>query len=237
VSRIAECRSSSERIRPRVEGSLAIPFTRGARFITLEGPEGAGKSTQARQLAQSLVKQGRDVLLTREPGGTELGDRVRDLVLPDSGLPISRRAETLLYCVARAQLVEQVLRPALAAGRVVIVDRYADSTLAYQAYGRGLEPPGVRAVLDFATGGLKPDLTILLDLPVEVGLSRKRAQSAGGSVEDWNRFEAEDRAFHERVRQGYLELARQDPARWRVLDARLPAAALQDEIFRVVAAS
>ena len=148
-------------------------------FITFEGPEGAGKTTQARLLADRLAAAGIQVLLTREPGGTELGNRIRDLVLPASGLPISARAETLLYCVARAQLVEEVLRPALARGEVAIVDRYADSTLAYQAYGRDLDPTDVRAVLDFATNGLRPDLTLLLDLPVDIGLARKERQAAG----------------------------------------------------------
>jgi dTMP kinase len=173
------------------------------------------------------------VLLTREPGGTDLGDRVRELVLPASGLGIGPRAETLLYCVARAQLVEQALRPALAAGSVVIVDRYADSTLAYQAYGRGLDPHGVRAVLDFATGGLRPDLIILLDVPVAEGLARKQAQSTNGAPADWNRFEAEDVGFHERVRQGYLDLAAAEPDRWRIMDARQPRAEIAERIWKL----
>jgi len=174
------------------------------------------------------------VLLTREPGGTPLGDQVRELVLPASGLAITSRAETLLYCVARAQLVEQVLRPALAAGRVVIVDRYADSTLAYQAYGRGLDPAGVRAVLEFATCGLRPDLTILLDLPVAAGLGRKQAQSTAGHTTDWNRFEAEELAFHERVRRAYLDLAAAEPTRWRLVDAGRPAGAVADDVWSAV---
>lgn len=200
--------------------------------MTFEGPEGAGKSTQAGRLAARLTAAGRQVLSSREPGGTPLGDRVRELVLPASGLAISARAETLLYCAARAQLVEQVLRPALAAGQIVIVDRYADSTLAYQAHGRQLEPATVRAVLDFATGGLRPDLTILLDLPVADGLIRKRSQvSSGGG--DWNRFEAEELAFHERVRQSYLDLARAEPERWRVVDAAQRPDAIEREVWRL----
>src|SRR5262245_44383070 len=143
-------------------------------FVTFEGPEGAGKTTQATLLADRLSSAGHQVLLTREPGGTELGNQIRELVLPASGLPITARAETLLYCAARAQLVDQVLRPALCHGQIAIVDRYADSTLAYQAYGRKLDPTGVRTILDFATAGLRPDLTLLLDLPVEDGLARKQ---------------------------------------------------------------
>jgi dTMP kinase len=188
-------------------------------FISFEGPEGAGKTTQAKILAERFSASGRRVLLTREPGGTELGDRVRELVLADSGLAITARAETLLYCAARAQLVEHALRPALSAGFVVIADRYSDSTLAYQSHGRQLDSMGVHAVVDFATDRLRPDLTLLLDLPVAEGLERKQGQSSPGTAH-WNRFEAEDLAFHERVRQGYLSLAASEPARWRILDAR-----------------
>jgi len=198
------------------------------RFLTFEGAEGAGKTTQARRLAERLEALGRPVLLTREPGGTELGDRIRDLVLPASGLAITARAETLLYCAARAQLVETVLRPALDDGLVVIMDRYADSTLAYQAYARGLDQAGVQAVLDFATAGLRPDLTFLLDLPVELGLARKRSQSATG---EWNRFEAETLAFHERVRQAYLTLAQANPTRWSILDASQPAETVAAQVW------
>jgi dTMP kinase len=203
-------------------------------FVSFEGPEGAGKTTQARRLADRLAAAGYEVLLTREPGGTELGDRVRELILPASGVAIGARAETLLYCAARAQLVEGVLPQALRAGRIVIVDRYADSTLAYQAYGRQLDPAGVRAVLDFATGGLRPELTLLLDLPVSEGLARKQTQSGRGEASNWNRFEAEELAFHDRVRRGYLELAAAEPARWRVLDARRPPEAVAEEIWGLV---
>ena len=201
------------------------------RFLTFEGAEGAGKTSQARRLAERLEALGQPVLLTREPGGTELGDRIRDLVLPASGLAITARAETLLYCAARAQLVETVLRPALDDGLVVIVDRYADSTLAYQAFARGLDAAGVQAVLDFATAGLRPDLTFLLDLPVELGLDRKRSQSGPG---EWNRFEAETLAFHERVRQAYLDLARANPSRWHILDASQPAETVAAQVWEAV---
>jgi dTMP kinase len=205
---------------------------RKPRFITFEGPEGGGKTTQASLLAEQLRAAGEMVILTREPGGTELGDRVRELVLTASGVPIGARAETLLYCVARAQLVEQVLKPALAAGGYVIVDRYADSTLAYQAYGRGLDSSGVEAVLDFATTGLRPDLTILLDLPVVQGLQRKRRQAIRGEPAHWNRFETEELAYHERVRQAYLALTAAEPERWRRIDATQPPEAIADQVFQ-----
>lgn len=219
---------------PTIESSESSRWSGGrGRFISLEGPEGAGKTTQALRLLERLRAAGCNPLLTREPGGTALGDRVRELVLPDGGIPITARAETLLYCAARAQLVEQVARPALHDGRVVIVDRYADSTLAYQAYGRGLDVDGIRAVLEFATGGLRPDLVLLLDLPVEVGLARKQAQAAPIG-DDWNRFEAEEQAYHCRVRDGYLTLAAADPGRWRVLDAARPADEVADQIWRSV---
>jgi dTMP kinase len=202
------------------------------RFVTFEGPEGAGKTTQAKRLCKRLEETGFQVLLTREPGGTALGRAIRELVLSDSGLDITPRAETLLYCAARAQLVERALLPALADGKVVVLDRYADSTLAYQGYGRGLDIQGVREVLEFATSGLRPGLSLLLDLPVETGLNRKRAQRTSGTAEEWNRFESEDLAFHERIRQAYLDLARAEPIRWRVVDASSRLEEVADEVWR-----
>jgi dTMP kinase len=205
-------------------------------LISFESPEGGGKTTQARLVAGRLEQLGYAVLLTREPGGTPLGDRVRELVLHASELEISPLAETLLYCVARAQLVERVLRPALAAGQVVLLDRYADSTLAYQAFGRGLDRGAVERALEVATGGLKPDLTLLLDVEAGVGLSRKMEQAAGGSALEVNRFEAESVAFHERVRAGYLALAAEEPDRWRVIDAGRPVETVAGEVWRAVEA-
>jgi dTMP kinase len=195
---------------PRVnEASTSQPGL----FVTVEGPEGAGKTTQAARLARFLESRGRSVTLVREPGGTELGERLREILLGRrSGGTIVPRADALLFNASRAQLVEEVIRPALARGDVVIATRFTDSTLAYQGYGLGLPLDELREVERFATGGLVPDRTVLLDVTVEVGLSRK-------GIRERTRFEsAYDRAFHERVRDGFLELARMDPERIRVVD-------------------
>jgi dTMP kinase len=182
-------------------------------FVTVEGPEGAGKTTQAARLARFVEGRGRTVTLVREPGGTELGERLREILLERrSAGTILPRADALLFNASRAQLVEEVIRPALVRGDVVIATRYTDSTLAYQGYGLGLPLDQLRDVERFATGGLVPRRTVLLDVPVEVGLARK-------GIRDRTRFEsAYDRAFHERVRAGFLELARLEPARIRVVD-------------------
>lgn len=184
--------------------------------MTLEGPEGAGKTTQAARLRDAFEAAGLPVGLVREPGGTSLGESIRSLLLaaePDDA-PISPRADALLFNAARAQLVELEVKPALAAGGTVICSRFADSTLAYQGAGMGLPLDDLRALERFATGGLRPDLTILLDLPVEVGLARKR----GGEE---TRFESSfDVAFHRRVRDGFLGLAAAEPGRFVTLDAR-----------------
>ena len=182
-------------------------------FITFEGPEGAGKSTQAKRLVASLQAAGHPVLSTREPGGTPLGDRVRQIVLLEPDLEIAPVAEFLLYSAARAQIVYDVIRPALDDNKVVIVDRYADSTLAYQGYGRGLNLDFLREVTWEATGGLRPHITVLLDLEPELGL-RRAAQT--GTLD---RLERADLGFHHRVRAGFLELARLEPERFLVLDA------------------
>lgn len=186
-------------------------------FITLEGPEGSGKSTHARLLVRHLEEMGCRTVLTREPGGTALGNRLRELLMRSAEVNLSPRTETLLFCAARAELVEEVVRPRLAEGYWVVCDRYADSTLAYQAYGRGLDSAEVQAVIRFATSGLVPDLTVLLNLPPEEGLRRKGRQGD-------DRFEREALSFHQRVQAGYLALARAQPERWLVVDARLPAA-------------
>lgn len=178
-------------------------------FITLEGPDGCGKSTQIAPLADYLRRNGRTVFTTREPGGTAISDQVRQILMAMKNTTMHPRTEIMLFLSARAQLVEEVIRPRLAAGEIVISDRYADSTLAYQGYGHGYDLTQLRQLLAFATGGLQPDLTILLDIDAEEGLRRR--QSGGG---EWNRLDAYRLDFHQRVRNGYLELANAEPQRW-----------------------
>jgi dTMP kinase len=200
-------------------------------FITFEGIEGSGKSLQARMLVERLRERDIVVLHTREPGGTALGDQVRELVLLRDDLGLVPRTEALLMCTSRAQLVETVIRPALDRGDVVVCDRFADSTLVYQGAGRGLDMMALRSVISFATAGLTPDMTMLLDLPVEAGLARKLAQTG----QAWNRFESEAVAFHEQVRASYRALALEEPSRWRCFDGLESPEALSDEIWRCVA--
>ncbi|TAL12430.1 MAG: dTMP kinase [Chloroflexota bacterium] len=189
-------------------------------FISIEGPDGSGKTHQARLLADALRDRGHDVLLTREPGGTPLGDRLYELLMANGGEPIDRIADAMLFNASRAQHVAKVIRPALAAGRVVISARYADSTMAYQGYGGGVDLETLRRIIAIATGGLVPDRTLLLDLPAETGLARKTPDSH-------TRFEtAFDLAFHLRVRAGFLEMARAEPSRWVVIDADRPSGAV-----------
>jgi dTMP kinase len=194
-------------------------------FITFEGPDGSGKSTQIHLLAEFLRGQGCNVLTTREPGGTPIGEQIRDVLHSLHNKAMSPRAEILLYCASRAQLVEQLIRPHLAAGGVVLCDRYADSTLAYQGYGHGLHLLTLRMILGFATGGLRPDLTIYLDVESEEGLRRRKA---GG--DEWNRMDEQSLDFHRRVRLGYLALAHDQPQRWRVLDGTRPVDLIAEEI-------
>jgi len=183
-------------------------------FITLEGPEGCGKSTQMRLLVPFLQQLGHDVVATREPGGTRIGDRVRAILLDPAHTEMLASTEFLLFSAARAQHVGQVIRPHLERGGVVLCDRFADSSLAYQGYGYGRELEALRAISRYATDGLLPDVTLLLDLPVEVGLQRKQ----GGSGDAWNRMEQKLLDYHDRVRAGYLSMAAAEPQRWVVLD-------------------
>jgi dTMP kinase len=196
-------------------------------FVTFEGIEGSGKSTHLRRLAAHLKAQGLDVVETREPGGTVAGEAIRALLLGADAIPLTPLAELLLYCADRAQHVQDVVRPVLGAGRVVLCDRFSESTLAYQGYGRGLDLARVRALDAEARDGLVPGLTFLFDCPVEEGLARARARAGTG-----DRFEREVVSFHERVRRGFLEMARAEPARFRVLDSAAPV----DEVHAAVVA-
>ena len=200
-------------------------------FVTFEGPEGSGKTTQIRLLAEWLRQRGADVLLTREPGGTRIGDAVRGLLLDPANTEMRAETEFLLFSAARAQIVGQIIRPHLAQGGVALCDRFADSSLAYQGYGRRLDLATLKVVTAFATGGLTPDLTVCLDLPVIEGLRRKQ----GGDQIKWNRMERERLEFHERVRAAFLSLAAADPSRWLVLDALRGVDEVQGEIRRRVA--
>ena len=202
-------------------------------FITLEGGEAAGKSTQTRLIAAYLTRQGYKVTRVAEPGSTKLGSRVRRLV-KYGPMAITPLAETMLFLAARTQLVEEVINPALDRGEAVVSDRFADSTLAYQGYGRGLDVADLRRLDDIATGGLAPDLTVLLDMPVEASVQRRKPRPA-------DRFELElpgendrasDQSFHEKVRQGFLALAQQASDKWLVVDAGLP----RREVSRLIRA-
>lgn len=225
---VAEVASTRGREAPRrrgapSQGEAAPP--RG-RFITIDGPDGGGKTTQAARLAAALRAGGTDVVLTREPGGTRLGERVRGILLDNQAGVHAPLADALLFNAARAQHVAEVIRPALEAGRTVVCARYADSTLAYQGYGAGVPLDELRRIQVVATQGLRPDRTILLDVPPEVGLGRKH--------DELTRFEvAFDVAFHARVRDGFLAMAREEPGRFRVIDAT----ADEDQVFEQVLAA
>lgn len=193
-------------------------------FLTLEGPEGSGKTSQIPELAEFIRSLGYRVLLTREPGGTDIGNQIRNVLTSLDNKALNPRAETLLFLAARAQLVEEVIRPAVKDGFVVISDRYADATLAYQGYGHGVDLKILHNLLDFATGGLQPDLKILLDIDVKSGLQRKT------DCGEWNRLDAYSISFHERVRNGYLDMAEADPHHWVVIDANQDLQTVQEEL-------
>lgn len=204
------------------------------KFITLEGPEGSGKSTHARLLADQLRAAGHPVIMTREPGGTPLGESIRGLLQHDTGgEEMAAETELLLFMASRAQLASQVIRPALVKGFCVVCDRFADSTTAYQGYARGGDVEKILALSDLATGGLAPDLTILLDVEVKAAFERLHRRNLRNGVEK-DRIEREALAFHERVRCGYLDLARRWPERIRVVDAARDTDAVQADIWGLV---
>ena len=198
-------------------------------FITFEGPEGSGKTSQIVGLAAFLSKQGYQVLATREPGGTKIGDQVRACLHDVTNTEMTAAAEMLLYSASRAQLVAEVIRPKLAAGYIVLCDRFVDSTLAYQGYGRGLDLQALNLISRFATGDLVPDLTILLDISVESGLARRLAND-----QEMNRLDLEQITFHQRVRAGYHELMALQPERWVVVNADRPFAVIQQELQTIL---
>ena len=198
-------------------------------FITFEGPEGSGKSTQIAMLANTLREHGFTVVQTREPGGTSIGDQVRAVVHHVDNTMMSSEAELLLYSASRAQLVNELIRPSLAANKIVLCDRYADSTIAYQGYGRSLDLTALDQVTQFATGGLKPDVTLLLDIDVERGLARR---TNGG--DEMNRLDLEAVEFHKRVRAGYHTLAAADPERWIIVDADRTVPEVQQDLAKIV---
>jgi len=204
-------------------------------FVTFEGPEGSGKSTQIVAMHKWLRGKGYEVVRTREPGSTAVGDQIRKLLLAPDNQDILPMSEALLYSASRAQLVSQVIRPHLERGGVVLCDRYVDSTFAYQGYGRGMDMSALATMVDLATGGLVPDLTVYLDLPIEVGLKRRGLRRQGGELQlplfgKWDRLDVQELDFHRRVREGYLEMAREDPGRWVVVDATQPVNVIEAEI-------
>jgi len=231
-------------------------------FITFEGPEGSGKSTQARLLYSWLSAHGYPVILVREPGGTRIGDMIRRIVLDLQNTEMAPNTETLLFAASRAQLVSQTIRPYLDLGGIVLCDRYADSTYAYQGYGLGRDLDELRAITAAATGGLLPDVTVYLDITAEEGLERKRRkrqndQATGrlGQAEnallvpprpvapaiprenmvEWNRLDARELAYHQKVAAGYQELIAQEPQRWHIFDARQPVEELAEQIAHELA--
>jgi dTMP kinase len=193
-------------------------------FITLEGPEGSGKTSHIPALVEYLRDKGYSVFPTREPGGTSIGEQIREVIHDLKNEEMHPRTETLLYQAARAQIVEQVFKPRLEASEIVISDRYYDSTIAYQGYGHQQDLEQVRALVKYATGGLVPDLTILLDVDVEEGLRRKKKDN------EWNRLDAYTLEFHQRVHAGYAEMVKQEPNRWVVVDANRSWEEVQEEL-------
>jgi dTMP kinase len=203
-------------------------------FVTFEGIEGSGKSTQIALLEGGLKSRGVSVLLTREPGGTPIGDQVRKILLDPGNSSLDPTAELLLYAASRAQHLHEVILPALAEGKVVLCDRFSDATLAYQGFGRGLDLQTIRALDRIVTAGMRPTLTVLFDIDASAGLARAHGRNASRGLEAEARFENEELAFHERVRQGYLDLAKQEPDRVRVVDAARPPELVRENVRQLV---
>jgi dTMP kinase len=203
-------------------------------FITFEGIEGSGKSTQIVLLANYLSAHARAVTLTREPGGTLIGDQIRKILLDPANTSLNPRTELLLYAAGRAQHLAELIAPERAAGRIVLCDRFTDATLAYQGYGRGLDLGLIRSLDRIVTDGIRPDLTILLDIDAAMGLARARGRNSRGGLEAEARFENEHLSFHERVRQGYLDLAKQEPDRFRIVDASPIPEVIQNKLRQLI---
>jgi dTMP kinase len=197
-------------------------------FITLEGPEGGGKTTHAKRLAKALEGRGMDVLLTREPGGSAIGDQIRGVLMSLENTSMHPSTEFLLFSASRAQHVREFIKPHLDQGGVAVCDRYYHSSLAYQGFGHGLDLDALRQITEFATDALTPDLILLLDLPIQDGLIRRREEGV------WNRMDAYEVEFHKRVREGYLSMAADDPSRWLIIDATHSMEEIQEEIQSLV---
>ena len=214
-----------------MSGASATSLRRRRLFLSFEGGEASGKSLQAQLLATALRESGVDIVLTHEPGGTPAGERIREILLHAREIALGAEAQALLFSAARAQLVRDVIRPALDAGRVVVADRFFDSTLAYQGYALGADEGELRAITSFAVGDLRPDRTFLLDVPVEISVARARAREQGRA---WDRFEAREREFHERLREGYLRLAAAEPGRFVVVRGDRDEATIARDVRRQV---
>ncbi len=216
---------------------MTIEHKKQSLFITLEGGEGAGKTTQINRLAEALTRENYKVITTREPGGTPEGEKIRSLFVRDGGAQWTPLAEVLLVLAARAMHVERVVRPALEAGKIVLCDRFSDSTLAYQGYGRGLDAKTIARLSQDVLGDLQPDLTFILDLPPEVGLSRstkRMAREGLSGIEGEDRFEKLEMGFHHKVREGFLTIAKNEPERCVVIDATASVDAMAGAIWDAV---
>jgi len=198
-------------------------------FITLEGPEGSGKSSHITPLAEAIRQAGYPVVITREPGGTPIGDEIRKTLLNLKNTAMHPTTEILLFQASRAQHVQELILPSIRAGKVVLCDRFADSTLAYQGYGHQTDLEQLAQIIHFATGGLQPDLTLLLDVDIEIGLKRRSSDQ-----ESWNRLDAKEKAFHQRVRQGYLTMSASQPERWQIVDASQSLDQVQQALIQIV---